>query len=287
MICFLYQKVLYYNLSQRPLAQRVARILPPTAVKDKGGAAADIMKSSKPTGSFRPFENLQALLEANSVPLRKDNGDLRSSSPGPEEDPETDQALFEAAMADVAKIPQNICAKPLLKPSDIAGPDSTDESEALLHLEKLIQTGKGFVVADTSEYVEEIGYNMNREIAKRLHSGEFSIQGHIDLHGLTVASAREAFESFLKESISRGRRMVLIIHGRGLSSPAKPILKTKVVKWLTTGRWRKWVMAFTSARLCDGGAGSTYVLLRKRPATKRQKKHHRSKKLLDKSQSDH
>jgi DNA-nicking Smr family endonuclease len=109
-------------------------------------------------------------------------------------------------------------------------------------------------------------------VAKRLHKGEFSIQGHIDLHGLTVVSAREAFENFLEESTATGKRMVLIIHGRGLSSPAKPILKTKVIKWLTTGRWRKWVMAFTSARLCDGGAGATYVLLRKRPATKRFKK---------------
>jgi DNA-nicking Smr family endonuclease len=31
-------------------------------------------------------------------------------------------------------------------------------------------------------------------------------------------------------------------------------------------------MAFTSARLCDGGAGATYVLLRKHPATKRFKR---------------
>jgi DNA-nicking Smr family endonuclease len=110
------------------------------------------------------------------------------------------------------------------------------------------------------------------EVAKRLHRGEFSIQGHIDLHGLSVESAQDAFEKFLKESIAVGKRMVLIVHGRGLSSPAKPILKTNVFKWLTTGPWRKWIMAFASARLCDGGAGATYVLLRKRPVTKRYKK---------------
>ena len=248
------------------------------------------MKSFKPKGPFRPFEGLQTLLEANSVPLKKDDDGLPSDSPEPPEaDPETDQALFEAAMADVARIPRNICARQNLIQSDVAGPDSTDESETLLHLQELIQTGKGFIVADTSEYVEGIGYNVNHEVAKRLHNGEFSIQGHIDLHGLTVENARRAFEDFLKESISSGRRMVLIIHGRGLSSPAKPILKTKVIKWLTSGGWRKWVMAFTSARMCDGGAGATYVLLRKRPATKRSKrgKGRRSKKLLDKNQFGH
>ena len=231
------------------------------------------MKSLKPKGLCRPFEGLKTLLETKSVSL-KDNVDiLRSESPEPATDPETDRALFEAAMADVERITQNICNKQQLQKSDAAGPDNKpDESETLLHLQELVETGKGFVVADTPEYIEGIGYNVNRQVAKQLHNGQFSIQGHIDLHGLAVESAREAFENFLKESIDAGKRMVLIIHGRGLSSPAKPILKTNVIKWLTTGLWRKWVMAFTSARLCDGGAGATYVLLRKRPVTKRVKK---------------
>jgi DNA-nicking Smr family endonuclease len=232
----------------------------------------DIMKSFKPKSLFRPFDGLKTLLEAKSVSLKNNAGRLRLEPPYPATDPETDRALFEAAMVDVERITQNICAKQHLQKSDAAESDKTDESETLLHLQELIETGKGFVVADTPEYIEGIGYNVNREVAKRLHNGQFSIQGHIDLHGLTVESAREAFENYLKESIATGKRMVLIIHGRGLSSPAKPILKTKVIKWLTTGRWRKWVMAFTSARLCDGGAGATYVLLRKRPATKRYKK---------------
>jgi len=230
------------------------------------------MKSFKPKGLFRPFEELKTLLEARSVSLKKDDRDLRPDSTEPAADPATERALFKAAMADVERITQNICAKQNFKKSNVAGSDKTDESETLLQLQELVQTGKGFVVANTAEYVEGIGYNVNREVAKRLHKGEFSIQGHIDLHGLTVESAREAFESFLKESIATGKRMILIVHGRGLSSPAKPILKTKVIKWLTTGRWRKWVIAFTSARLCDGGAGATYVLLRKRPVSKRYKK---------------
>ena len=58
----------------------------------------------------------------------------------------------------------------------------------------------------------------------------------------------------------------------GLSSPAEPILKSKVYRWLTTSPWHKWVIAFTSARLCDGGAGATYVLLRRKPIKKRFRK---------------
>jgi DNA-nicking Smr family endonuclease len=70
----------------------------------------------------------------------------------------------------------------------------------------------------------------------------------------------------------KGKRALLIIHGRGLSSPVKPILKSKVYLWLTTSPWHKWVIAFTSARACDGGAGATYVLLRQKPLSKRLRK---------------
>jgi DNA-nicking Smr family endonuclease len=175
-------------------------------------------------------------------------------------------------MADVKKMQRDSRADPEYQPVVVSGPDKTDESEVLLHLSELIKNGKGFVVADTAEYIEGTGYNVNRAIARRLHSGEFSIQGHIDLHGQTVESAQALFDRFFKESIAGGKRMILIIHGRGLSSPADPVLKTKVIEWLTSGPWRKWVMAYASARLCDGGAGATYVLLRNRPATKRLKK---------------
>jgi DNA-nicking Smr family endonuclease len=141
-------------------------------------------------------------------------------------------------------------------------------------MKALIASGQGFVVADTPEYIEGTGYRVSPRMAERLHRGEFSIQAHIDLHGLGVEEARLAFEDFLRESVIRNRRSLLVIHGRGLSSPGEPILKAKMTEWLTRGPWRKWVIAYSSARLCDGGAGATCILLRTRPVTKRHKKDH-------------
>jgi DNA-nicking Smr family endonuclease len=233
------------------------------------------MKSSKQKGMHRPFEGLKVLLESESFVLKDSAAEPPAESSDAENDEKDDRALFEEAMADVERISQNICAEINFPKCTVSESDQTDDTEALLDLERLVETGEGFVVADTAEYVEGIGYNVNREVAKRLHKGEFSLQGHIDLHGLTVEHAREVFEHFLRQSIVTGKRMVLIVHGRGLSSPAAPILKSKVIEWLTTGPWRKWVMAFTSARLCDGGTGATYVLLRKRPVTRRSKKRRR------------
>lgn len=230
------------------------------------------MKSSGHKDGFHPFEGLKALLEKKSIALKKARTASPSKSTPARTDPAKDQTIFEEAMADVVRLPRNVCAEePSRKLPDTVS-DSNTGSEIMHELEELIRTGKGFVVANTSEYIEGTGYRVNRAVAEKLHRGAFSIQGHIDLHGLSVETARDAFEDFFKKSIADGKRMILVIHGRGLSSPAKPILKTNVFKWLTTGPWRKWVMAFASARLCDGGAGATYVLLRRRPATKRFKK---------------
>ena len=143
---------------------------------------------------------------------------------------------------------------------------------ALVRLENLVRHGEGFVVEYTAEYIEGAGPDICREVVRKLHQGEFSIQGYIDLHGFNVERAREAFDNFLKDSVASAKRGVLIVHGRGLSSPEEPVLKTKVFHWLTRGPWRKWVVAFCSARSCDGGAGATYVLLRRTPVTKKRRK---------------
>lgn len=242
------------------------------------------MKSSKKKGLHRPFEDLKMLLDRRSMPLKAATIKQTPDTPEPEDGPDQEREIFEAAMADVKKMPQDTRAEPEFQPVMVTGPSKTDESEVLLHLGELIKSGKGFVVADTAEYIEGTGYNVNRAIARRLHSGEYAVQGHIDLHGQSVAGAHVLFDRFFKDSIASGKRMILIIHGRGLSSPADPVLKTKVIEWLTTGHWRKWVLAYASARLCDGGAGATYVLLRNRPATKRLKKMPLKKNSLTKAQ---
>ena len=146
------------------------------------------------------------------------------------------------------------------------------ETAIVGQLTNLVKYGEGFVISNTPEYIEGTGYDVHPEFAGRLHRGDFSIQAHVDLHGQSVAEAKKTFEEFLSGSAKAGRRAVLIIHGRGLSSPGEPLLKNNVREWLTRGHWRKWVIAFSSAQSYDGGAGATYVLLRQRPVSKSARK---------------
>ncbi len=235
------------------------------------------MSSSKSSGGFKPFEKLNRLVETRPAAPHHPNT-TRTQTPSPPclpEDQIVDEGrLFKQAMADVRPIARdhrqpggNTCKPPY-------EPDITDEAEAILKLKKLISNGEGFVVANTPEYVEGADNQVSPLIIERLHRGDFAIQRHIDLHGLSVHAAQDAVAAFLKEAVSNSQRAVLIVHGRGLSSPGPPVLKTQVIGWLTSGPWRKWVMAYASARSCDGGTGATYVLLRSRPLTRRFRKNH-------------
>jgi DNA-nicking Smr family endonuclease len=217
------------------------------------------------SGSFKPFRHLKSLLRARAVdydafPAERVRCDKASRDGGAH-----DQRLFELAMADVKPLaPPNTCRTPARRPASLPPPRHDDA--ALDQLHALIRSGQGFRVADTPEYVEGIGFRMPRSLPGQLHRGDFALQAHIDLHGLGREAARAAVQEFLEEAVRRGLRMILIVHGRGLSSPRGPVLKSVVVDLLQTRRWRKWVMAFASARPCDGGAGATYVLLRQKPA---------------------
>ncbi len=216
-----------------------------------------------------PFARLQGLVERQALlPARP----AYKSSPGKKEPapvPQQEAQLFLEAMTGVDPLVKDhyFAANFNMKPA--ARPPYSAENEALSQLVRLVNQGEGFIVSDTPEYMEGTGYNVHQEFARRLHCGDFSIQAHIDLHGLNAEQAKEAFTSFLKASVNAGKRAVLIIHGRGLSSPGEAVLKNKVHEWLSHGYWRKWVIAFASAQLHDGGAGATYVLLRRRPVSKR------------------
>jgi DNA-nicking Smr family endonuclease len=231
------------------------------------------MKPHDPEGLHRPFAGLKNLLRQKSI-AREAEAPPPVSPPPPPVRTSSDDEMFAEAMSGVVRLG--------LENADAEGPEPrrphagnrVDESE-VRHLRRLVDDGSGFMVCDTPEYMEGVGYRAPPGITERLHRGDFAVRAHVDLHGLTAEAAEAVFDAFMQESIRAAPGAVLIIHGRGLSSPGDPVLKTKVSQWLNSGKWRKWVVAFTSARMCDGGAGATYVLLRRRPLTKRHQRRRR------------
>ncbi|QSQ27329.1 Smr/MutS family protein [Pyxidicoccus parkwayensis] len=144
-------------------------------------------------------------------------------------------------------------------------PEIIDENaEALAQLSELVAGQGDFEFTGGDEYLEGAGPGIDRNLLRSLRRGDFSVQGRLDLHGMTAAQAKDAVERFLSDSRRAKKRCVLIVHGRGLNSKDQiPVLKDGLKQWLSQKRVGQMVLAFATARPQDGGAGAVYVLLRR------------------------
>ena len=213
--------------------------------------------------SFRPFRNLGKIIVTEKVDTKPSVAPVTEACPDDEE-------LFLAEMKGVREIEEfrRLPVRRKVTASVRTPPDS--DAETLKTLEEISKGGRPIRLSDTQEYVEwanaRAGYTP--AVARKLHEGRFAIQDFLDLHGFTVEEAEDMIREFLTASLRKGLRCVKIIHGRGLKSPNGPVLKEALIKWLS-GRYRRNIIAFATARQCDGGLGALYALLRQHSKGKR------------------
>lgn len=214
----------------------------------------------------QPFRALKQLLPARNVrPTAPPPAPPPVAPPTPT--PLDDTDLFLKAVAGARPLDPVVRQRvdvpsPAAEPRPVPDP----EAEALAELCDLVTGQAPFDISDGDEYVEGRVVGLDAQLLHRLRRGEFSYQAHLDLHGLTRDEARADVDAFLRDAYQSGKRCVLIIHGRGLNSKDNvPVLKAALTSWLARGTLGRLVLAFTSARPCDGGAGALYVLLRRRP----------------------
>lgn len=180
----------------------------------------------------------------------------------------SDSELWEQAVAGARPVEGRDKVVAPAVPRAGAGPGAGEfwhpDLEALRELERLVSGEAPFDIADSDEFIEGRVSGLDPGVVRKLRRGDFSVQGHLDLHGLSRAEAREAVDRFLREQRQKGKRCVLLVHGRGLHSRDQvPVLKEALRSWLATARFGRHVLAFATARPQDGGAGAVYVLLRR------------------------
>jgi DNA-nicking Smr family endonuclease len=201
--------------------------------------------------SFTPFRGLKDALVSNEHTfIKKDAIKIK-----------TDEEIFQDAMANVREI-KEFRAIPVKKPPmSKQHPVQADDSMEILR--QIVGGDRKIRLSDTGEYIEWMRPDIRKDIVHRLHRGDFSVQDYIDLHGMTLSEAEEALCLFIKEAVKKGLFCVKVIHGRGLRSPGGPVLKEALKKWLQF-TFKKWVLAYSTAKDCDGGLGATYVILKSR-----------------------
>jgi DNA-nicking Smr family endonuclease len=215
----------------------------------------------------RPFAILEQWVREGRIRLTEEPAG-ETATAEPEEVPVEpmpegmpDDQLFEFAMKDVKSLGWSAVPLHNRSPVEIQGQD--EEKDALRALEEFIRDGN-VEIEQTAEYIEGTVHPQGRLYLDDLRSGRFSVQAHLDLHGFTLQDARFVLDEFLLESVRAGFRCVRVIHGRGRHSHKHhPVLKENVQRWLCSRRMSRHVIAYSSARRCDGGGGAVYVLLRK------------------------
>lgn len=111
---------------------------------------------------------------------------------------------------------------------------------------------------------------MDNKSFGKMKRGKLVPEGRIDLHGMTLSEAHPALTSFILHSHEMGRRLVLVITGKGklrdyeAPMPVRQgILRHQVPQWLNLPPLRARVLQVTPAHIRHGGQGAYYVYLRR------------------------
>lgn len=103
----------------------------------------------------------------------------------------------------------------------------------------------------------------------KLKRGKLRPEARIDLHGMTVSQAHPALVSFVLGAQAAGKRLVLVITGKGrVSDDLAPMpvrtgrLRHDVPRWLMLPPLGPLVLQIAPAHRRHGGEGALYVYLR-------------------------
>ena len=202
---------------------------------------------------YKVLSNLPEFVKDKKIPLK--------------EAPQDERFVYAEAMEGVQQISHDkaLIRRPV--PTKIRCKTMIEDPQQLL--EEAVRDKRKLNVTNMPEYMEGYAEGINPVTLNKLKNSEFSIQKTLDLHGFSLEDAQKTFEEFITDSIKNGLNCVKVVHGRGLKSRNVPVLKDNLKSWIIRAINRKWVTAFSSARMCDGGPGATCILLNKNPVKKR------------------
>lgn len=120
-----------------------------------------------------------------------------------------------------------------------------------------------------AESLARLPVRMDAGAFGKLKRGKLRPEARLDLHGMTVAEAHPALVSFILEARAGGKRLVLVITGKGrVSDDLAPMparagrLRHDVPRWLMLPPLSGAVLQIAPAHRRHGGEGALYVYLR-------------------------
>ena len=126
------------------------------------------------------------------------------------------------------------------------------------------------VLPGIAERLSRAPVNMDNKAFGKMRRGKLKPEARIDLHGMTMDQAHPELLGFILNSQAMGRRLVLVITGKGKlrdeggPMPARHgILRHQVPQWMALPPISSAILQVTPAHLTHGGQGAYYVYLRR------------------------
>lgn len=120
------------------------------------------------------------------------------------------------------------------------------------------------------DQIRQSPVQMDQKSFGKLKRGKLSPEGRIDLHGMTLERAHPALLSFVMNAHAQGKRLVLVITGKGKQRdeggpiPVRQgVLRHQVPTWLAMQPMKSVVLQIAQAHVSHGGGGAYYVYLRR------------------------
>ncbi|PIE14965.1 MAG: DNA mismatch repair protein MutS [Rhodobacterales bacterium] len=121
-----------------------------------------------------------------------------------------------------------------------------------------------------TEHLKNAPVHMDRKSYGKMKRGKLGPEGKIDLHGMTLARAHPALTGFIISAHAQGKRLVLVVTGKGKSDTSdtiiperRGVLRQQVPHWLTIPPLAQLILQITPAHQKHGGEGAYYVYLRR------------------------
>jgi DNA-nicking Smr family endonuclease len=171
--------------------------------------------------------------------------------------PPDDAKLFRAAMRDVKPLRARR-ARPAPQPEPPTARPGKKEAERISAKPATSVNRNALPVVPAKP-----NPGIDRGTAERLRKGEMAIERRLDLHGMTQDDAHAALDRFVRKAWGDGKRMLLVITGKGSVSAGGGVLRRHVPRWLAAGEHGPRVLRIETAQPRHGGSGALYVLLRR------------------------
>ena len=126
------------------------------------------------------------------------------------------------------------------------------------------------VLGPIADRLRQAPVNMDSKSHRKMTRGKLKPEARIDLHGMTMAEAHPELVAFILGSQAVGRRLVLVITGKGKDRddggpiPTRHgVLRHQVPQWLALPPLAQAILQVTPAHIRHGGHGAYYVYLKR------------------------